>query len=50
LLGQKVEYGRWPIVVETFMNKPYELAMSPANLFFSLIQLSEKPSFFFLLL
>jgi hypothetical protein len=36
LPGQKVEYRRWPIVVETFMNKPYELAMSPAN-----------PSFFF---
>jgi len=50
LPGQKAEYRRWPIVVETFMNKPYELAMSPANPLFSLIQLSEKPSFFFLLL
>jgi hypothetical protein len=30
--------------------KPYELAMSPANPLFSLIQLSEKPSFLFLLL
>jgi hypothetical protein len=50
LPGQKVEYRRWPIVVETFMNKPYELAMSPANPLFSLIQLSEKLSFLFLLL